>query len=601
MRPQIRSLLGILAAGFIVLFTVNPLWGQGTSDGRVVRLSFVEGNVTVERPDVQTWAEAPVNTPLQEGFKVSTGENSFAEIQFENGGTIRLGQLGLLKLTQLATADDGSEIDHVDLRQGYATFHPLASQLAKSLKVGTPSGMLSAHGGTEFRVDLDQGMERVEVIDGEVEVQSNLGDSTLDKDSVLIMQPGAADPTAVSQGITKDDWDQWVEDRENQATMGSGGPPPDDGSGDDSDATYGMAELSHYGTWSDVPGEGYGWSPTWVGAGWAPYANGQWCWYPGWGYTWIGAEPWGWRPYHYGGWIFIQGRGWVWFPGPRRKWSPAQVTWFHGPGWVGWTPRPPRKDNGAMCGEHCGGAVVSSSTFRQGGRLTSNLMLGINPTIGERVNTPGVAPTLSARMPGPAVALPAARSQSFQAKPVRPTAKANGQATAASSPDLRSPHVMGHNPAIVYDPQKESYVNGYRVTPAQQLPPPTNGSSAPTKPTWNRGVVQPVPTPGREPNRNATQPQGSNQPNPAGNSFVRQAPAVPQGSVQPNPAVSTFARQAPAEPRSTPPVSQPSVNRPAESHVSSGAPAGGHSSPAPASGGGGGHSGGGGAPSGGHH
>ena len=581
MRPQIRSLLGILAVGSIALFTINPLWGQGTSDARIVRLSFVEGNVTVARPDVQAWAEAPVNTPLQAGFKLSTGENSYAEIQFENGGTIRLGQLGLLKLTELALASDGGKINHVDLRQGYATFHPLASHLRESLKVGTPHGTLSAHGGTQFRVDLDQGMERVEVMDGKVEVESDLGDSSLEKDSVLIMQPGAADPSAVSQGITKDDWDQWVEDRENQATLGSGGPPPDDSSNDDSEAAYGMADLSHYGSWSDVPGEGYGWSPTWMGASWAPYANGQWCWYPGWGYTWIGAEPWGWLPYHYGGWRFIPGRGWVWFPGLRRKWSPAQVTWFHGPGWVGWVPRSPRKDNSTTCEEHCGGGVVSTSTLRQGGRLTSGLMLGINPTTGETVKDPGITPLLAARLPGPAVSLPAARSQSLQGKPARPPDGANGQTMATSSQESRRPRTAGHNSAIVYDPQQESFVNGYHVTTPQQSAAPRAGSSAPTAPAPNPARVQPVPVTGREPSWHAEETQGSNQPIPAGNSFIRQAPA---------------------EPKNNPSVGQPSGGHPAESHVSSGAPAGGHPSSAPAGGGGGGgHSGGGGAPSGGHH
>src|SRR5208283_4764470 len=96
MKPRIRFSLGILTAGFIALLSGTPVWSQSYSHARVVRLSFVEGDVTVRRPDVQAWAEAPVNTPLQEGFKLSTGENSFAEIQFENGGTVRLGRLSLI-------------------------------------------------------------------------------------------------------------------------------------------------------------------------------------------------------------------------------------------------------------------------------------------------------------------------------------------------------------------------------------------------------------------------------------------------------------------------------------------------------------------------
>src|SRR5208282_5792143 len=179
MKPRIRFSLEILAAGFIALLAVNPVWAQSNSHARIVRLSFVEGDVTVQRPDVQAWAEAPVNTPLQEGFKLSTGEGSFAEIQFENGGTIRLGQFAMLDFTTLELAPDGGKINRVDLQQGYATFYPLPSHLEESLQVGTPYGTLAAQGGTEFRVDMDQGLERVEVFRGTVQVQSNLGSTTL--------------------------------------------------------------------------------------------------------------------------------------------------------------------------------------------------------------------------------------------------------------------------------------------------------------------------------------------------------------------------------------------------------------------------------------
>ena len=103
MKPRMPFLMGIPVVGFITLLTLMPVWGQSYSPARIVRLSFVEGDVTVQRPDVQAWAEAPVNTPLQQGFKVSTGENSFAEMQFENGGTVRLGERALIDFTRLGT------------------------------------------------------------------------------------------------------------------------------------------------------------------------------------------------------------------------------------------------------------------------------------------------------------------------------------------------------------------------------------------------------------------------------------------------------------------------------------------------------------------
>ncbi len=118
MKRRSRCFLLTFAAGTFGLLTAGLLWGQEYSHARIVRLSFVEGTVTVARPDVQEWAQAPVNTPLEEGFKLSTGEGSFAEVEFENGGAIRLGQRALLDFTQLALAASGGKINHLQLEAG---------------------------------------------------------------------------------------------------------------------------------------------------------------------------------------------------------------------------------------------------------------------------------------------------------------------------------------------------------------------------------------------------------------------------------------------------------------------------------------------------
>jgi hypothetical protein len=610
MMPRIRFLTRILSAGFIALLTVIPAWAQGNSHARIVRLSFVEGSVAVQRPDVQAWAEAPVNTPLQEGFKISTGDNSFAEVQFENGGTIRLGQLALLDFAELELDPNGGKINHVELRQGYATFHPLASEGGESLQVSTPYGTLIAQSGTRFRVDLDQGLERVEVFRGTVDVQSNLGAMTLEEDSVLVMQPGASDPTIVSQGITKDDWDQWVDNREARVEMPPTGPSPNAYANDAGEATYGWSDLLLYGSWSNVPGAGYGWIPSRVNPGWAPYSSGQWCWYPGWGYTWIGAEPWGWLPYHFGGWDFLPGMGWVWFPGSLSTWSPSHVTWFLGPNWVGWIPRGHRKDGAIACGNNCGGGVVSATTFRHGGLLTSNLMLGLNPTTGAKVREPGIMPTMAAKLVGPAVSLPAAESQGFRAKPARAPVGPGNPTTPTSSPAARHARAGTSNSAIVYDSTQGNYVNGHRVMTRRQSSASPAGASTSFTPGANPGLMQPVPVGGREPNGRPVENQESGQPNPAmGSSPIRPVPVGPRVGSAPNYNTNSYA--APENPGNSStkqgpsaPIGNPSGGRapgsasPSGETHAGGASAGGHTSSAPA---GGGHAAGGGGAGGPHH
>ncbi len=537
-RVRFSKILPI--AGLAAVIAAGSACAQDASSTRVIRLGFVEGTVAVQRPEMQGWAEAPVNTPLQEGFKLSTGEDSYAEIQFENGGTIRLGELSLLELRELRTAASGGKNNHVELRQGYATFHLLPSGRGDTLQVDTTNGTLTAQGGTMFRVDLDQEVERVEVFDGTVNAQGNLGHMTIDKDYALLMQPGASEPTVVSKGITEDDWDHWVDDRESDADASSTVPTPQGYDGDASEAPYGWTDLQENGNWSNVAGLGYGWTPTTVAADWAPYTVGGWCWYPGYGYTWISAEPWGWLPYHYGWWKFLPGRGWIWFPGNFRAWSPALVTWYSGPNWIGWTVRAQRGQEANACGGNCGGGVVSSVTFRQGGMLTANLMLNINPASGGRVKEPGIAPLASAWLPGRTEPSPAALSQGIQVGSPRPSEGSESS-------------------AIVYDAQHNRYVNGN--VPSQPQPARSySGAGAQNQPVTNSGLIQPVPATGRE---------ASNHP-----------------MVNPNPCASSLPsmdcvigpRRLYTSPEKPSPSSHPGV---------SGAPVAGHPVPAPAFTGGG--------------
>lgn len=495
--------MAFIAMALIVLSAPIPSGAQSNPPIRVVRLSFVEGNVTMQRPGVQSWAVVPANTPLQQGFKLSTGENSFAEIQLENGSALRLGERSLIDLTELAFDANGGEINRVDLHQGYATFHPLSSHSENSLQVETPLDVLTARGDAEFRVDLDQSLERVEIFNGSVEEASNLGSSTLEKDSVLVIEPGAANPTVVTQGITQDDWDQWVADRESRTEMATNSPVPSEYSDDPDAVPYGWSDLAQNGVWTEIPGEGSGWSPT-VPVGWSPYSSGQWCWYPGWGFTWIGSEPWGWLPYHYGGWEFVPGKGWVWFPGTLKNWSPGRVIWYQGPDWVGWIPsHPHHRSPNSPCATNCGGGVVSNGTFRSGGILSRSQMLGINPMTGTSVKAPRGDASNVAMLPGPVVALPASQGHGFSWSSPQPQP---GSRIAISSDPTSGPrhHTTNHHSSIVYDPQQGTYVNSRRTaSPTTQPASPSLSGNALAPSAANPGSHpnsnQPIPVEGRQP------------------------------------------------------------------------------------------------------
>jgi hypothetical protein len=488
MNTKTRFLPLAMGIGLLMLVTGATVWAQNYSHARVVRLSYVEGSVTVQRPDVADWATAPVNTPLQEGFKLMTAENSFAEVEFENASSVRLGQRALLEFTQLALLPSGGKVNRLTLQQGYATFHgiPEGEDL---YEIKTPSTTLVPHGKTLFRVDLDVGVERVEVFKGSVDASSVQGYWTLARNAVLELRPGSDQPYSLSEGITKDAWDQWVEERENRATLARNNPSPGAYTNNMRELVYGWNELSAYGNWSYVPGYGYGWMPT-VSYGWAPYSMGRWCWYPAFGYTWISAEPWGWLPYHYGGWSYIPGIGWYWFPDNFGFWSPGLVDWYMGPGWIGWVPRSGvvsgGRTNNCQHVQRCG-TTVAVNNFQNGGSITPGSTLPVDPLQGRRVDRPELPPGVLARLPGlplgrPAAVLPAESNRqgepSGQPRQVMgggPSGGSTGNPAAVgtpprgAAPGFRWPRgTAAPQSAVVFDPVEGRYVNSPTATPTSE-------------------------------------------------------------------------------------------------------------------------------------
>jgi hypothetical protein len=339
-----ESRISLVSFGFLLLvgpFAISafssseaaqqPMPSEQLSHVRVVRLSFIEGTVTMRRPGSTEWASALVNTPIQEKFSVATGKRSFAEIQFEDGSSMRLGELSGVDFVQLALTPEGGHINHLTLDQGYATFHVTPERYDEYL-VRVSDVSVSPRGKAEFRTDLDQDHLRVEVFEGHVQAGSSNHVETLTKNHALIRDIDPSASFQITDKIQKDDWDKWTDAREQQSTLAVNeeavsSPTP----------RYGWDDLDVYGEWGYFPGYGNGWAPyePW---GWSPYSAGMWDWYAGMGYTWISGEPWGWLPFHYGFWNFDPAMGWFWMPGSFGAWSPALVNWYSGAGWIGWTP-----------------------------------------------------------------------------------------------------------------------------------------------------------------------------------------------------------------------------------------------------------------------
>lgn len=467
--PRGYWLFVLLSAAFIAanLIPVRTV-AQSNSQVRIVRLSFVEGTVTMYRPDADEWAKAFINTPIQQGFKIATDANSFAEVEFENGSTARLGQSSELDFTNLSLTPEGNRINDLTLAQGYATF-AMAPEKGDVYKITAGGSAYDVASKSMFRVDLDQSGQRLEVFKGGVNVHGPYGSGTIARNQVLELTPGGTNQFQVKDGIQEDAWDQWVDKRQGTQTVASNKAGPGDGSLYAGSSLYGWNDLSYYGAWNYLPGYGSCWSPM-MGAGWTPYSIGQWSWYPGFGYTWISSLPWGWLPFHYGSWIYPAGAGWCWLPGGFSSWSPGLVTWYQGAGWIGWAPRPYAgggiRPVNCPTGKNCS-VAVSSNTFQGARPISPRDVVRVNRFQGRVVSSPTVPLTRNLRLPGPAidgspqtVAAGASGRAALRVRRVGAPTQIFSQSTIRGDWD-----VQPHAPAV-FDQQTRRFVN--RSGPAFQ-------------------------------------------------------------------------------------------------------------------------------------
>jgi len=259
-----------------------------TSHARVVRLSYVSGRVMVKRPGSAEEEPAMVNVPIQEGFELATSEGSYAEVEFENGSTARLGELSKLLFHQLALDADGNKLNGMTFERGYATFHflpehnlppsakrngtiHLKSTYSDIYRVKLADATVTADGKCEFRTDLEEDRLRVEVFNGSVDVATSTLSFKLGEGKILEHESGGTELAFnTRKGIVKDAWDQWTEARDKQVQLTERDEPVHP-----IGPRYGWSELDTYGEWIALPGARFGWSP-YARAGWSPYTNGLW-------------------------------------------------------------------------------------------------------------------------------------------------------------------------------------------------------------------------------------------------------------------------------------------------------------------------------------
>ena len=305
-KPRFHSM--ILTAMVCALFALPA---AADSQVRIVRLSDVQGGVQIDKNTGLGFENAFLNLPITQGTQLRTGEKGRAEIEFEDGSSLRLTPKTTVEFGALGLTDGGKRISVVNLTEGRAYVNWLGKSgdeftlnfLRENITLTQP-----AH----FRVAASSNEAEVASFKNELDVVGPSGAVKVDKRKMVTFDADDKDQPTVAKNLKDDPYDEWdkqsVEYHDQYAKNNS------------TPYGYGSSDLSYYGAYTSFPGYGMLWQPYFTGIGWNPFMDGAWSWYPGMGYMWASAYPWGWMPYYYGNWVYAPGVGWGWQPGGLTSW-----------------------------------------------------------------------------------------------------------------------------------------------------------------------------------------------------------------------------------------------------------------------------------------
>ena len=328
----ISILAAIVAAA---LFTAQVGHADDTgATGRAVNLSYVDGQVRVTQGGQVITEGATVNTPLFEGMQVSTAEDGRAEIEFEDGSVARLSPNTTITLTVLRGAGAASDTE-ILVNGGLAYFEFEGGDQEGQFTVRFGDSTVTPSGNAVVRIKMDTPPGELAVFSGNANLTRGNGAMQLAMHGGESVTLYAGDNSRydLNESIDPDSWDAWNTDRDQvMATEGAAITDTGQNLGGPESKSPAWSDLDSNGSWYDVPGQGYMWSPFQASnPNWDPYTCGNWVWYPQYGYIFVPCESWGFLPYSCGSWNYFDSFGWGWMPGEGG----CSPWWYGGGGYYG--------------------------------------------------------------------------------------------------------------------------------------------------------------------------------------------------------------------------------------------------------------------------
>lgn len=253
----------VLLSALLALAVSAPASRAGddlVSHARIVRISYVEGTVQLNNEN------ATMNAPLIENSRLVTASDGLAEVQLEDGSTIRLAPQTDITFSQLGRLASGGTVTAVDLTDGEAEFK-IASHEGSQVVVNAHNKNISLRHSGRFRVlSTNSNPLELAVWSGQVAVRDSESGQEVMVRSNETFTLGLMDPAQyqLEKGIASDELDQWSDQRDQYlSTYVVSNAVSSQSSYYPSGSSFAFNDYcgAYYGYGY---GYGYGWQPNWL-------------------------------------------------------------------------------------------------------------------------------------------------------------------------------------------------------------------------------------------------------------------------------------------------------------------------------------------------
>jgi hypothetical protein len=325
--------IAVLALAAAVVLPLSALaQTNGYYDRSYVRMSYVQGDVYVQRTQDLGYEQGQVNLVVVQGDKLGTKAGRL-EVQLGLRNYLRLDNETQVEMAGLPAAD--GQPTKIHILGGGAFLRVTSMDVEKSFEIHTPDASFYILREGLYRIDVRQNRQtEFSVYEGAAEAAGQEGSIAVEDRQRISAADGRITSEPFSLIARRDDFSVWNDTREALFARSSG-----------QSASYLPAEYSDYatelddnGSWVNEADYGYVWVPRVLDSVWRPYSSGRWVWYPIIGWTWVSYDSWGWCTDHYGRWGWGMNLGWYWIPRNHWGWGPAWVNWWYDGDYIGWCP-----------------------------------------------------------------------------------------------------------------------------------------------------------------------------------------------------------------------------------------------------------------------